>query len=64
MVYMQNKEWFFFLLLNFLIPNVFDPPVQYLQKKYISFIYYLSHYLKHSMYSCKVLTKQEEKKQQ
>lgn len=43
----------FFLLFNFLIPNVFDPPVQYLQKKYISFIYYRT--IKVSMFSVLVL---------
>ena len=54
MVYMQNKEYpCFFLLFNFLIPNVFDPPVQYLQKKYISFIYYRT--IKVSMFSVLVL---------
>lgn len=53
-VYMQNKEWpCFFYYLIFLIPNVFDPPVQYLQKKYISFIYYKA--MKVSMFSVLVL---------
>jgi len=43
----------FLLLFNFLNPNVFDPPVQYLQKKYISFIYYET--IKVSMFSVLVL---------
>lgn len=42
-----------FFLFNFLIPNVFDPPVQYLQKKYISIIYYRT--IKVSMFSVLVL---------
>lgn len=52
MVYMQNEYPCFFLF-NFLIPNVFDPPVQYLQKKYISIIYYRT--IKVSMFSVLVL---------
>lgn len=53
MVYMQNEYPCFFFLFNFLIPNVFDPPVQYLQKKYISIIYYRT--IKVSMFSVLVL---------
>lgn len=43
----------FLLLFNFLIPNVFDPPVQYLQREDIYFIYYRT--IKVSMISVLVL---------